>query len=174
MTWTHGCHFLLSFLTPSIPPLNLLTTSVLLLLIFSMSLSSKAKDSESSICWRHELSSNLLPRLQYLFFDLFHPLGNKESIDVGEAKRLLRNCSNHSTLSEDIQNLKNHLKNPGYDLNFIDKCLNTVLFINRPKAIGGNTHRPLERTIFSKPSFSLVSSNIDRSFQNMRTYWIRH
>ena len=60
-----------------------------------------------------------------------HPPGVKKGFIKGEALRLLRTNSSHSTFNKNMQSFKTRLKNRGYPNEFLEKHLFEVNFKDR-------------------------------------------
>ena len=73
---------------------------------------------------------------QYTNFYSCHPPGVKKGFIKGEALRLLRTNSSHSTFNKNMQSFKTRLKNRGYPNEFLEKHLFEVNFKDRKRSLG--------------------------------------
>ena len=73
---------------------------------------------------------------QYTNFYSCHPPGVKKGFIKGEALRLLRTNSSHSTFNKNMQSFKKRLKNRGYPNEFLEKHLFEVNFKDRKRSLG--------------------------------------
>ena len=64
-----------------------------------------------------------------------HPPGVKKRFIKGEALRLLRTNSSHSTFNKNIESFKTRLKNRGYPNGFLEKYLFEVNFKDRKRSL---------------------------------------
>ena len=72
---------------------------------------------------------------QYTNFYSCHPPGVKKGFIKGEALRLLRTNSSHSTFNKNMQSFKTRLKNRGYLNAFLEKHLFQVNFKDRKRSL---------------------------------------
>ena len=72
---------------------------------------------------------------QYTNFYSCHPPGVKKGFIKGEALRLLRTNSSHSTFNKNMQSFKTRLKNRGYPNEFLEKHLFEVNFKDRKRSL---------------------------------------
>ena len=72
---------------------------------------------------------------QYTNFYSFHPPGVKKGFINGEALRLLRTNSSHSTFNKNMQSFKTRLKNRGYPNEFLEKHLFEVNCKDRKRSL---------------------------------------
>ena len=72
---------------------------------------------------------------QYTNFYSCHPPGVKKGLRKGEALRLLRTDSSHSTFNKNLQSFKTRQKNRGYPNEFLEKHLFEVNFKDRKRSL---------------------------------------
>ena len=61
---------------------------------------------------------------QYVHADSHPPAATKRAITYAEALRVIRNCSDHQAATQQLQTLKHHFRDRGYNSKTINKLVN--------------------------------------------------
>ena len=76
-----------------------------------------------------------------------HPPGVKKEFVKGEALRLLRPNSSHSTFSKNMRSFKTHLENRGYPNQFLEKHLSKVNLKDRKRSLENKDNSTKKKTL---------------------------